>query len=457
MASLALKGAIFDSTNTTIFSLDDGLAIIEWNTAAENLFGLERRQVLGRAIQEVLSSPDGPADWAAILATTGTGLFRFLGARGAFDAELRIIALNQDGQAIRTLIINDVSARKMAERRLQQERDYADAVLNSLPGVFYHCDENARLQRWNRNLELITGATADDLTGIDPLDFFPEDERALVKDRIAEIFDKGEAHFEASYRLPNGQRVPCLFTGLRFEHDGARGFVGVGTDISERKRAERAVRDSLARFHAVARATGDVVWNWDLESDTIWWNENFQRQFGYDAEEIEPTIMSWTSRIHPDDHDRVSTRVRSVITGSGDTWTDEFRFRRKDGSYADVFDRGYVLRNAAGRGVCMVGAIQDITERKKAEQRLRYLATHDELTDLPNRNLLQDRLEQAIAHAGRTGRPLALLFLDLDRFKVVNDAYGHPFGDAVLKAAGHQLATLVRKAIPSPVTAATNS
>ncbi|MFT3721357.1 EAL domain-containing protein [Pseudorhodoferax sp.] len=444
IGTLALKGAIFDSSAAAILSVDASLSVIEWNAAAEGMFGLDREQALGRSLPQAVPAVEGPVDWAANLASTGAATLRLRGAHGPFDAEVRVIALHQGGSAVRTLVVHDISARETAERRLRQERDYADAVLNSLPEVFYHCDEQGRLRRWNRNLERITGATPEALQGIDTLSFFPPEQKALVAERIAEIFRSGETHFEASYLLPSGQRVPCLFTGMRFEHGGVRGFVGVGTDISERKRAEQAVRDSLARFDAVARATGDVVWNWDLKTGDLWWNENFRTLFGYSAQDIESSVDSWSSRIHPDDHDRVVGGLRATVDGDQDTWTAEYRFRRKDGSYAELFDRGYVLRSASGRGVRMVGAIQDVTERKRAERRLRHLATHDALTGLPNRSLLRDRVQQAIAQAGRTGGRLALLFLDLDRFKLINDAYGHPFGDAVLRAAGERVRGAVR-------------
>jgi len=314
VASLALKGAIFDSTETAIFSLDGQLRIIEWNRAAERLFGRLRTEVLQQVIQTVVSPPDPHTSWFTVLASPGPTTYLLTGSRGPFEAELRIITVPTTGDVVHTCIIDDISARQEAERRLRQERDYADTVLNSLPGVFYHCDAQARLQRWNRNLELIAGIPIDQLAGTPITRLIPEREHALVNRKIQETLDKGAAHFEASYLLPNGTTIPCLFTGARFMHDGERGFVGLGLDISK---------------------------------------------------------------------------------------------------------------------------------RKIAEARMQHLATHDALTDLPNRLLLQERLGEAVTRAAETGISQAILLLDLDRFKIINDAYGHPFGDAVLKAVGARLAPLL--------------
>ena len=138
-----------------------------------------------------------------------------------------------------------------------------------------------------------------------------------------------------------------------------------------RDAAERALREGLKRSHIVARATNDAVWDWNLDSDAVWWNEGFETLFGHRRADVEPGAASWTSRLHPDDQARVLGRIHAVLDGGGESWSDEYRFRRADGTYAHVFDRGYVLRNADGRAVRMIGAMQDVTAQKDAFAALR--------------------------------------------------------------------------------------
>jgi PAS domain S-box-containing protein len=130
---------------------------------------------------------------------------------------------------------------------------------------------------------------------------------------------------------------------------------------------EEALQVSLERFEFANRATFNAIWDWDLRTDAIWWNENFQTLFGYRAEEIEPDIASWKNRIHPEDLDRVKTSIHAAIDSGKQSWSDHYRFRRKDGSYADVDDRGYISRDQGGQPVRMIGAMQDVSERKQAE------------------------------------------------------------------------------------------
>ena len=134
------------------------------------------------------------------------------------------------------------------------------------------------------------------------------------------------------------------------------------------ERLVRALRESQERFQFVSRATNDAVWDWDLVSDALWWNEGIQTLFGYRAEDVGPDITWWYGLIHPDERERVIAGIRAAVDG-GASWSAEYRCRRADGSYAEVYDRGYVLRDADGRGTRMIGAMMDVTQRKQLEER----------------------------------------------------------------------------------------
>lgn len=138
----------------------------------------------------------------------------------------------------------------------------------------------------------------------------------------------------------------------------------------ERKQTQDELRHNEERLQLIAAATNDVIWDWDLTRSTLWWNANFMQQFGYAAQEVELGIESWSGRIHSDDRERVLTGIHAVIDHNGQFWKDEYRFRRRDGSYAYIFDRGYVLRDPQARPVRMVGAMVDLSERHLAEEAL---------------------------------------------------------------------------------------
>jgi len=130
-----------------------------------------------------------------------------------------------------------------------------------------------------------------------------------------------------------------------------------------------AIQKANERFELIAKATHDTIWDWNLRTNDIWWNEGFQEMFGFTPEQIEPDISSWYNRIHPDDKDRVLNNIHSVIDHGGKNWQDEYRFLRADGTYAYVFDRGYTLHDELGP-YRMVRSMVDITQRKKAQEQL---------------------------------------------------------------------------------------
>ncbi|MDR3459602.1 MAG: PAS domain S-box protein [Verrucomicrobiae bacterium] len=154
--------------------------------------------------------------------------------------------LVHQGRNARVAVLTDITERKQVEITIQRERDFSDTALNSLPGVFYCYDENLRFRRWNKNFERVTGYTAAEIARLGPLDFFAGADKALLAERIREAFDKGVAEAEADFVTKDGRRMPYFFTGLTAEIDGQRQLVGVGIDITTRKRVEQELRDTQA-------------------------------------------------------------------------------------------------------------------------------------------------------------------------------------------------------------------
>ncbi len=136
--------------------------------------------------------------------------------------------------------------------------------------------------------------------------------------------------------------------------------------LAEKNRSVQLLEESELRFRILTRATNEAVWDWDIGTDSVWWNRNVQTLLGYGEEEIGPTSAWRMQNVHPDDRRRVEDGLRArVRSEKEDFWSGEYRFRRADGSYADIFDRGYILRDHDGRAVRMIGSMLDMTKRKR--------------------------------------------------------------------------------------------
>ncbi|MDH4982159.1 EAL domain-containing protein [Hyphomicrobium sp. D-2] len=319
--------------------------------------------------------------------------------------------------------------------------DYAEAILNSLPGVFYHFDDNFKLVRWNQNFEKISGYTANELLGAEPKMFCVEEQRELVYSRIREVMETGESTVESDFLRKDGKRIPYLFTGTRFERHGRVGFVGVGNDLSTRKRIEEALRVETARFEAQVESSVDGILVVDENFVKVIQNQRLTEQWKIphhiasnpdNAVQLEYAASNTT---HPDEF---IAKVHWLMAHPNEVSSDEIELR--DGTVLDRYSAPVLDREGNYYGRTWIH--RDITARKQSEQRIRHLASHDDLTGLCNRNVVQERIANAI-DAARPGRRIALLYLDLDRFKIINDGYGHPFGDEVLKATAKRLQSLV--------------
>ncbi|MBW8782263.1 MAG: PAS domain-containing protein [Verrucomicrobia bacterium] len=167
------------------------------------------------------------------------------------------------------------------------------------------------------------------------------------------------------HRKKNGTLLTVESFSDDLVHEGSDARIVVIVDVTERMLAEEALRLSEERFHLVSSATSDAIWDLNLLTDALWWGEGYYTLFGYDRTTGISTHGAWAECIHPDDKSRITESFQRAISGTGAEWTEEYRYRRKDGAYASVQDRGRILRDVTGRAVRMVGGMTDITEHKK--------------------------------------------------------------------------------------------
>ena len=210
-----------------------------------------------------------------------------------------------------------------------------------------------------------------------------------------------------------------------------------------KKQKEDSLKESEIRFRTVFELTNDVIWEWDIINGTLTWYGDIDTQLGYEKNEFPRTIDAWNTILHSDDRDRVLEHLTEHLEKHV-PWQEEYRVVRKDGKVRYWHDRGQAGWDKEGAAFLMTGSILDITESKQKENKLNHMASHDPLTGLYNRNMLEQRLADEIERALRYKHFLSVFMLDIDHFKPINDTYGHLVGDSILNNFANILESSIR-------------
>jgi diguanylate cyclase (GGDEF)-like protein/PAS domain S-box-containing protein len=337
--------------------------------------------------------------------------------------------------------MRDITNQAQADIALHRELQFRNELMEVIPNPVYIKDRDGYYLGVNRAWERYFGPRSlwleKTLADIEP------EEAAYSRPREVALLESGGA---AEYELRtvdiNGHFHDLLDNLSVFKDERSRpaGIIGVLTDITERKQAESRLKESEEKFRLITENIGDLVALLDVDGRRIYNSPSYQNLFGPEGEMSKDSF----AEIHAEDRDRIRDLFQETVrTGKGSM--DQFRFIRPDGSVRFIESQGSVIRDEKGEVSKVIVVSRDITERKMSEEHIRHLAQHDVLTNLPNRMLLTDRIGQAIAQAARASKSVAVLFLDLDRFKTINDSLGHEMGDRVLLAVAKRLSDALRE------------
>ncbi|HEU4748729.1 MAG TPA: PAS domain S-box protein [Gemmatimonadaceae bacterium] len=328
--------------------------------------------------------------YAAVPLVTDKG--KILGVLCATDSKPRhwtdqdMIVLRTIGESVMAGVQRRIAERAAqdSQLRLSAERTLAHAVQQQMPVGFIVAEvPSGRLVSVNVQMtEIFRSAfkPAEDLGGYRELVGFAQDgsplsplDWPLARTVLHNESVRGE---EIEIRRGDNTRgvIRMSSAPVRNSEGNVVAAVGIVVDVTEQRLAERSVQASDERFRLVARATNDVIWDWDLTSNSLVWNDSVETVFGHRQVDIRPQVDWWYDHLHPEDRADVISSIHRIIDGGGSSWSGQYRYRRGDGTYATVMDRGYVSRDSTGTAVRMIGTMTDVTERARSEAAIRFQA-----------------------------------------------------------------------------------
>ena len=445
----AQLAAIVESSDDAVIGKTLDGKIVSWNRGAERMYGYLAREAVGQSIS-FLSPPGREDEIPALLARL---------ARGERAEHYETVRRRRDGREIDVSVtispIRDASGKVVGASTIARditERKRAEAgfrtLLESAPDAILIVDEQGRVILANAQAEAMFGYTADELVTLTVDDLLPARYRKLHEGHRAGFFADPHRRLMgiglALYALlKDGREIPVEISLGPFETDEGSVVAAAVRDISDRQRHESALREAEETFRRAFDEAPIGMAMLDLDGHFTQVNEALCEITGFSREQLESTSLGAIT--HPDDLSDQQRAIAGVLSGDTSGYRAETRLVHAGRRAVWVALQATVLRDAGGHSLRFLAQIQDITERRRYEERLRHLADHDALTGLRNRRSFERELQSHCALTDRYGGRGAAIVLDLDHFKFINDTLGHTAGDEALGRAANVLRSRLRQ------------
>lgn len=419
---------------------------LEVNPAYEQLTGLKASAIIGRTVLDVL--PGTEPYWIEIfghVALSGEPtLYENYSKELGRWYQVRAFSPKTGQFAV---IVNDITERREAQQALEASLEFSNNLVRSMQDGFSVLDKNGRTLDANPALCRMTGFSREELVGSSaPFPYWPPEEYGNIQMAFQKTLKGEVSNFELTFMRKSGERFPVIVSPSAIEDSNGSviSYIATVKDISERKRTEAEIQKNQADLQEAQRIAHVGSWRLDAATNRVSWSDQLYHILGLNPTLPPPDYTEHQRLFTPESWERLSSALPRTLE-TGVPYELELEFVRADGKHGWMLARGEAQRDARNVIVGLHGVAADITEIKQAAAKIEHLAYHDQLTRLPNRLLLLDRLSQALVSSARIGRAGALLFIDLDNFKSLNDTLGHDIGDILLQQVAHRLGLCVRE------------
>ncbi len=445
---------LFAASPDPTWIIDDGHFVL-CNDAAVRFLGYPNREALQSTHPSKLSpprQPDGEDSFSKaermMQMARKNGLHRFEWVHtkrngSEFTAEVTLSAITLNHHPALYCVWRDISERKQNETLLRQSQNRLHDILESAADAIFITDAQGRYFYANRQASELVGYTNDELLQMQITDLVPEEDIPQTLNDFQCLLKQGHLRIELNLRHRNGQRIPIEINATRLADGNTYASC---RDISDRIQLEKTREDALHRLELIASQVPGIVFQFRMDERghiTIpYVSDGLRRIYRIDPIEAMKDPRPALGLVHPDDAPAMVQSLKDSAARQ-QIWDMEYRILFP-GEPAVWLHANAVPRLEESGCTLWHGYITDITEQKAINDRIRHLAQHDSLTGLLNRSSLKNRLEQHLALARPESRTMAIMFLDLDRFKQINDTLGHAVGDGLLVEVARRLSDCVR-------------